>query len=344
MPRLTDEQIQDAKNITLLEYFRLHDPASLKQTKDRTSHAQHDSFIIDNGNGQWFWNSKGIGGKNAIDYITKIEGKSFIEAVRQLVDDGVQSIYKPSHVSESARKTEPTPKSLVLPKPAETNDNVLNYLKNRGISQETAQKCISLGLIYETKDNSLGDTRAVFVGYNQNNEPKYAAERSLNKDIKKDLTGSDKTFSFLLPANDPNSDSVAVFESPIDAISHAELYPKFDGYRLSLAGTAPKALNAFLERNPNTETILLCLDNDKAGQLATKQITTELSKENATKNIKILNNPPFLGKDYNELLKEQNLLRNHSVILPSAKSASPPDFFRVLVEREKKAIRGVEGR
>ena len=47
--------------------------------------------------------------------------------------------------------------------------------------------------------------------------------RSITGDLKKDVYGSDKEFSFCYPPQKPGSRHVAVFEAPIDALSHATL-------------------------------------------------------------------------------------------------------------------------
>ena len=54
---------------------------------------------------------------------------------------------------------------------------------------------------------------------------------------------------------------MAVFEAPIDALSHATLQElegwKWDGYRLSLGGTSHVALMAFLKRHPEIRRVNL---------------------------------------------------------------------------------------
>jgi len=66
------------------------------------------------------------------------------------------------------------------------------------------------------------------------------------------------------------SNLVYVFESPIDAMSHATLFKLNDldwrkDFRLSLGGVSGKALEKFLSCNPQITRISLCLDNDEAG-------------------------------------------------------------------------------
>jgi hypothetical protein len=171
-------------------------------------------------------------------------------------------------------------------------------------------------LLYESANNSC-----VFVGYdpNEGNKPKYAAERSITGDVKKDALGSDKAFNFCLPPDKADCKTVAAFESPVDALSHHEimkiaqaergttqmvhnLLADFDGYRLSLAGTASIALTSFLERNPDVQNIYLCLDADNAGKKATERIVNELLSDSRFADKNIIIAPPPIGKDYSDSL------------------------------------------
>ncbi len=58
-----------------------------------------------------------------------------------------------------------------------------------------------------------------------------------------------KDITFVIPPQSPGSRHVAVFEAPIDALSHATLQElegwKWNGYRLSLGGTSHVALTSF---------------------------------------------------------------------------------------------------
>lgn len=127
-----------------------------------------------------------------------------------------------------------------------------------------------------------------------------------------DLSGSDKHYSFVLPACVENP-AVHLCESAIDVMSYATLC-KLDGIDwrrhnlLSLAGIyqpkkvlaeskLPVALTRFLEDHPSVKTIYLHLDNDGPGRLATKAIMTVIPEEYEVKN-----RPPPTGKDVNDTL------------------------------------------
>ena len=254
-------------------------------------------------------------GHSSLDYLMRVEGMGFLDAVQSLSSGTMPSSHEtrpPPILSKPKEQRKP----FILPTPADNNDGIVAYLRKRGISEATTRKYISQGLLYESANNSC-----VFVGRDagDGNKPKYAAERSMTGDGKKDATGSDKAFNFCLPPDKADSTTVAVFESPVDALSHYEimavskaerstnqmalnLLADFDGFRLSLAGTATVALTSFLERNPHIQNIYLCLDADPAGEKATERIIGELLSDDHFKDKKITIAPPPIGKDYNDTL------------------------------------------
>ena len=59
----------------------------------------------------------------------------------------------------------------------------------------------------------------------------------------------------------------------------------------------PIALTTFLKANPHIKTIFLHLDNDKTGRLCTAAL-----KELLQKDYKIVDEPPPVGKDFNDFL------------------------------------------
>lgn len=99
---------------------------------------------------------------------------------------------------------------------------------------------------------------------------------------------------------------VAVFEAPIDALSHATLQElegwKWNGYRLSLGGTSHVALTSFLERHPEIRCVTLYMDHDLAGFVNARKIKTMLHEDKRFRHIRVSVNPPRMGKDYNEKL------------------------------------------
>ena len=83
------------------------------------------------------------------------------------------------------------------------------------------QMCIDKKIYQDTHGN------VVFVGTDENNEPKFACMRgtNTNKPFKGDCFGSDKRYAFSMEGS--NREKLYVFEAPIDLLSHKvkELFP-----------------------------------------------------------------------------------------------------------------------
>ena len=143
-----------------------------------------------------------------------------------------------------------------------------------------------------------------------NGTPKYVSERGTADDLKKDIAGSDKRYGFTLPperADTQGSSMAAVFESPADLLAHHTIHDigqtGWDGFRLSLGGTGPKALINFLEYHPCIKRISFCLDNDSPGIEAAKRIIDELLRDSRFSHLKINIAPPPIGTDYADTVK-----------------------------------------
>ena len=158
-------------------------------------------------------------------------------------------------------------KTFSLPWARRCATSAVSYLQRRGISSDVISRCFRDGLFYEARYH--GEPVCVFVGKDEAGKAKFACMRSIAGSLRKDVYGSDKEYSFCYPPRNPGSRHVAVFEAPIDALSHATLQElegwKWDGYRLSLGGTSHVALIAFLKRHPEIRRVSLYMDNDLGG-------------------------------------------------------------------------------
>ena len=301
MPYIAPEVITEAKRMDLLTYLREYEPGELVKFSSNTYTTRtHDSLKISNG--KWMWWSRGIGGKSALDYLIKVRGMDFVEAVQTIMGKG--SVSFPT--CENIKSYEEQP--LLLPQKSPTSDVVFDYLFGRGIDYEIINHCLEQELIIE----SLPYHNAVFIGYNENKEPKYAAYRATNQSrIMGDCTGSKKQYSFRLTAE--NTGEVHLFECAIDLLSYATLM-KLEGkdWRqlnlVSLAGVyspkqkiedskVPVTLGRLLEKDKTIRRIILHLDNDIAGRKATKALQTILSDK-----YEVVDDPPQYGKDVNDFL------------------------------------------
>ena len=301
MPYIAPEVITEAKRMDLLTYLREYEPGELVKFSSNTYTTRtHDSLKISNG--KWMWWSRGIGGKSALDYLIKVRGMDFVEAVQTIMGNG--SVSFPTYENIKSYEEQP----LLLPEKSPTTDVVFDYLFGRGIDFEIINYCLEQELIIE----SLPYHNAVFIGYDESKEPKYAAYRATNQSrIMGDCTGSKKQYSFRLTAE--NTGEVHLFECAIDLLSYATLM-KLEGkdWRqfnlVSLAGVyspkqkiedskVPVTLGRLLEKDKTIRRIVLHLDNDIAGRKATKALQTILSDK-----FEVVDDPPQYGKDVNDFL------------------------------------------
>lgn len=298
MPMIPPEQVEAARAVDLLTYLQTHEPRSIRKSgANEYCLVEHDSLKISNG--RWNWFSQGFGGYNALDFLVKVRGIDFPDAVKHLT--GGSLTYTPPKLPPKAAKNKP-PKPFALPAANVNNDKAIAYLRGRGIDGDIIRRCIEGNLLYEAAKSH----NCVFVGYDNGNA-RFACERGISDDYKKDVFGSDKRFGFALPPINPQSHNLAVTESPVDSLSHASIHKmngnSWDGYRLSLGGVSSLALMGFLGQHPEITSVQLCLDNDKAGQTATNRIINEILGDKRFSHLKISVVPPPIGKDYNDTLK-----------------------------------------
>ena len=275
--------LDELKKVDLVTYFRTIMPYELvKASANEYTTKTHDSLRMSNG--LWNWCSKGVGGRNAIDYLMKTEQLEFNDAANLLLK---QLQNKVPTIDQQPVKTKE--RHIIIPEKNTASDNVISYLKSRGIDEEIIKECIEKKLIYEEKHYH----NVVFLGYDDLGNIKYAGCRSTNETIfKQDATGSDKSYSFRLESN-TKTDTIYIFEGAIDALSYATFLKLYGmDYKaktlISLAGIyqpasdiskskIPLAIQRYLDKHPETKNIFLCFDNDKAGRKASKALQIVLA-------------------------------------------------------------------
>ena len=303
--RFTDDQVERAKSVDLISYLEAYEPGNLRHLGHNSfCTREHDSLKISNG--KWYWFSRGIGGYNALDYLMKVRGFSFVDAMHQLLPDSPIPVYSYKEPMQPERELQIPPLLKDIPK-------VTEYLAGRGISRDVISYCHERKLLFE-------DSRyhnCVFLGYD-GDKPKFGAVRSTVGPFRRDLSGSDKRFSFCIPAETESSE-LHLFEAAIDAMSFAtlaqmgkaspETEPSWHQTNLlSLSGVyangqkqaVPLALKTFLERNPQTKIIVLHFDNDEVGRQATAQLTEALKDK-----YEVIDRPAKSGKDWNDYLQNE---------------------------------------
>ena len=306
MPYYTEEQIKAARSIDLLTYLQTYEPTELIHVRGNTyCTREHDSLKISS-DGRWYWWSRGFGGYSALDYLIKVKGMQFMDAMK-ILSDGRQLSPKNDAVLGENRHVEGK-RTLLLPERSETNLEVVRYLSGRGIDREIIRDCIDEGLLYE----SLPYHNCIFVGFDENGKAAYACYRATNGErLMGDAAGSDKRYAFRI---DRASSTLHVFESAIDLLSYATIMKMKTGEwrsepMISLGGVyapspnspsikIPAALDNALQNHQEVNMIALHLDNDYAGKSAMENIALQLRC-----NYEMRNEPPPYGKDCNDYLQ-----------------------------------------
>jgi hypothetical protein len=302
---LDSNLVNQARGADMLAFLEKHNGFIFAHRGGTYRCHQHPSLAITDDRISWYWHSQGIGGHGAIDYLMKMERLPFRQAVEAVAGIGTVTA-RPQQESEQ-------PKTLFLPEKKWNSLRLYGYLcQKRGIESGIVNALMDEGKLYEDKRGNV-----VFVGFDEQGQARFASLRGTYGDgaFRMDCAGSDKRYGFSMAASEPTV-RLYVFESPIDAMSHASLEKDITGdtdawkqhSRLSLAGISDTALPFFLNQHPNLRELVLCLDNDRAGIDASVALVRKYLDKGFHARIELPT-----GKDYNEdlttLLTEKSRCR-----------------------------------
>ena len=137
-------EMQNVRQIDLLSYLKQYEPYELVHVAGNIyCTREHDCLKISNG--KWCWFSRGIGGRSALDYLIKVKGIPFTEAVGMILGRAAE-MPPVSHIQANSHKQKE--KTLLLPEPVEGRpEQVIAYLTGRGIEERPAKPGASQGRI-----------------------------------------------------------------------------------------------------------------------------------------------------------------------------------------------------
>ena len=296
----TDEQKVLANSVDLEQFLRMRGEKLERVGIEHKliyydSSGKHDSITIRGS--KWFDHKNQVGG-GAIKFMQEFYGMDFQTAVQELLGRSISPL---SNSPPKADTEEQKTRDFILPEPNSDMHRVYAYLiKQRFISTDIITYFAKQHTLYEDKNHH----NAVFVGLNENGEPKQAHKRSTNSigsTFRITCSGSDTHYSF---AHFGEDERLYVFEAPIDMLSFLTLYPK-DWQKhscIAMNGVYENAVLTALKSHSNLSEIVLCVDNDEGGIEAVDRLRDILNK-NGYSNVKRLA-PPY--KDWNEVLKAKN--------------------------------------
>ena len=296
----TDEQKVLANSVDLEQFLRMRGEKLERVGREHKliycdSSGRHDSITIRGS--KWFDHKNQTGG-GAIKFMQEFYGMDFQTAVQELLGRSISPL---SNSPPKADKQEQKTREFKLPEPNSDMHRVYAYLiKQRFISADIITHFAKQHTLYEDKTHH----NAVFVGLNENGEPKQAHKRSTNSvggTFRITCGGSDTRYSF---AHFGEDERLYVFEAPIDMLSFLTLYPK-DWQKhsyIAMNGVYENAVLTALKNHSNLSEVILCVDNDEGGIEAVDRLK-DILNENGYSNVKRLA-PPY--KDWNEVLKAKN--------------------------------------
>jgi len=259
------ELIKKARQANLAEYL-ISVGVPLKRDGHRYRHKEHDSLIFTKNS--YYWNSRQEKG-NAIDYLVKNMDMSFVDAVLALTYNFEQSPTPPiapakGFVLDSALLSPNCYKAQAyLNKDRQIDNDIIDYLvKERLLFQEKQTNNIVFPMRDENNNcvgaELQGVTKKRFKGIMKNSKYGYGFNVCMS---------SDGTFDYAL-----------FFESAIDLISFMDYKKNYENKSLnrcilvSMAGLKSNVIKHTLKAYRGNLKIVLCIDNDDAGQTFKNEI------------------------------------------------------------------------
>lgn len=292
-----------------------------KQTNSRAVHIKNSGGLyIFPENNNWYRHSDGAKGF-PIDLVMDIMGcdkEAALDFISRSVVSGVyqqtRSLYIPKTPLEDNAKEFIVPAHDIKP------SRVPAYLiKTRGIDKDIVYGMINRKMIAEDAQRH----NCLFFGRDTAGEIRSCAVRGTGTtQFRGEVSGGNKSFSFAMSGS---SDILRLFESPIDAMSHASFSKELGkdwtkDHRLSTNGCGYQSVLQYLTDHTDISTVWICYDNDAPGQKATLETEAKLRRDFPNRNLKIKTTSPKT-KDWNEDLQLYRQLHSESNI-------SAADFVR----------------
>ena len=285
----TEEQKQRANSVDLEDFLSKQGEKLLRSGREKRLASDHSITVRGN---RWYDHATEKGGC-AIDFVQMFYNQSFPDAVTMLLGGEQGQIYR-----ESSAKEQELKKPFVLP---EASPDM-----RRGFAYLTRTRCLDCGVVnvFSKRNMIYEDAKyhnVVFVGYDKDGVARHAHKRGTytkGEPFKGNLESCDPRYSFHWIGQ---SDTVYVFEAPIDMLSFISLYQK-DWQRhsyVALCGVAEHALMQLLTDAPQITKTGLCLDNDEAGIQARERMKKSLAERGYSDVFPLFS----VRKDWNEDLQ-----------------------------------------
>lgn len=302
----TKEEKQKAKRTDLIQFCTNYD-YDLKDDGSGNYKVRDYAGVIIKEN--YFFNHTSQEKGSAIDFCVNVIGMSFKEAVEKLLacNCTVDPAEEPDHSDDTWKggerlrrsPAEQEKKYVCLPERVDPSALFSYLCKVRRLPMKTIKKFIASGLLYQDANHNC-----VFPCYDVDHHVRGTIIRGTQPEraFKGRATGSDMKYGWHVPTAE-YSNTVTVFEAPIDAMSYTVLYPDVteNQHLLAMGGLQLEAIKGFLHENKQISRIVLALDNDEPATKFTENVIDTLGHIYHMEKIAC----PIAYKDWNEALVQE---------------------------------------
>ena len=260
--KYTDQEIKEACNVNFIEFMESEYPDRIRHFRSEYRDTEHDSLVFYKDHYHRFSNEDH---GNAINYLQKYIGLTFIESVDKLLDFGLLHNSQYNIPTESEKPV----KTIYRPIKNGNIENVYDYLENRNIDTQYIQSELGRNKMYSSSVKNEGDNYICFA----NDELKfYILKNTESTGIKNMIvSGNEGGYWWFTPFDEDLEQydcifNVYVCESPIDAISLYRL-KNIPAVYCAMGGLKDVSLKQICERFSDRKhyKIMIAVDNDEAG-------------------------------------------------------------------------------
>ncbi|MGV8150045.1 MAG: DUF3991 domain-containing protein [Alkaliphilus sp.] len=270
--KFTTEQIIQATNVSIIDYVK-DNGYEMKKVTGSYKIPGFGGLYINEAGDMWNRFSDENSGGGIVQFVMEMENKTWVEAIKKLLGSSYNE-------NSSIPQREPKMRGkLVLPKKNDNYKHLFAYLiKTRKIDKEIVSRFVKEKKIYEDTNRNC-----VFVGYDEEDSPRYASLRGTNTNVRfcGDVKNSDKGYPFCQTGT---SNKLLIFESAIDLLSFLTILKmrgivNFNHHMVSLGGMSYLPIEKYLDKHKNITNIITCLDADVEGQAFAQRIREKFGKK-----------------------------------------------------------------
>ena len=341
----TAEQKERANHIDLVDFLR-NQGEQLEKSGHEWRWSRHHEITV---KGCTWYSQYDRRGGFAIDFVRKYYNLLFPEAVNLLLGNSS----RPSLVDDLQYKIRER-KPFALPEANHDMRRVYAYLmKKRFIDRDIITHFAHEKMLYEDAKYH----NAIFVGYDENGVAHHAHKKGTyinDSSFRGNVDGSLPEYSF---HHIGTSDTLYVFEAPIDMMSFITLHKNnWQQYSyVALNCVAEHAMLYQLRQHSHLQKVILCVDHDEAGIEAAYRlkdilnfngyfnVSQALSEfKDWDEDLKALNGmTPIPAKEHPKIELCRDICRNFSESLKDCKYT--PDIINKFTEYNQRLVRLTDG-